>query len=234
MSTNKDFQNKLVCVVNDYAIFDEVIKNNENLADFEITDFDNREENVAITKRYNSFIEENVANNADDFWVLFVHQDFGFMENPNPMLKAMDKASIWGAVGVNLYKGLFLGKDCFKPSITIAWGRILQGNNDFNFKEYGRKIWFKKTVDAVDCCCVMVHSSLIKKYNLRFDENLSFHMYAEELCYRAKKDHKIKSKVVPMKCFHLGKGNLNEEFSNSVKYLKEKFKINRVPSTCRN
>ena len=77
-----------------------------------------------------------------------------------------------------------------------------------------------------------MHSSLIKKYNLRFDENLSFHMYAEELCYRAKKDYKIKSKVVQMKCFHMGEGSLNDEFYKAVEYLKEKFHTDKIPSTC--
>ena len=227
-------KNKIVCVVNDYAIFDEVIKNNENLGKFDIVDYDNREENIAITKRYNNFIEEYVVNSADDFWVLFVHQDFGIMQNMDTVLDKLDKKAIYGAIGVKLYKGLFFGKEGFKTAIPIAWGRILQGQNDSDFKEYGRRIWREKTVASLDCCCVMIHSSLIKKINLRFDENLSFHMYAEELCYSAKKEHKIKSKVVPMKCFHMGKGNLNEDFYNSVKYLKEKFKIKRIPSTCRN
>lgn len=227
-------QHKIVSVVNDYAIFDKVVKNNENSAGFEITDVDNKKENVSISKRYNDFINEHVVPDPDDFWVLFVHQDFGFLQNMESTLKKLDKNSIYGAIGVNLYKGLFLGKNGFKRSLTIAWGRISQGNNDFSFKKYGRRVFFQKTVDAIDCCCIMIHSSLIKKYNLSFDENLSFHMYAEELCYRAKKEHKIKIKVVQMNCFHLGKGKIDDEFLKSVDYLKNKFKIDRIPSTCRN
>ena len=231
-------KNKIVCVVNDYELFNKVVKNNENSSGFEIIDFDNTTENISITKRYNDFINENILNpsNAplEDYWVLFTHQDFGFLENIDSKLSKLDKSCIYGPIGVTLYKGLFIGKEGFKKSVSITWGQILQGNNDFTFKKYGRKLLFQKIVDSVDCCCIMIHSSLIKKHNLLFDENLSFHMYAEELCYRAKKDYKISIKVVKTNCFHTGKGNLNEEFFKSVNYLKSKFNIERIPSTCKN
>ena len=201
-----------------------------------MTDFDNVKENIPITKRYNNFINETILNqnNEEDCWILFIHQDFGFLENIDSKLLKLNKNCIYGPVGVTIYKGLFIGKQCFKTTLKLLWGRISQGNNDFNFKESGRKVVFEKTVDAIDCCCIMIHSSLIKKYNLQFDENLNFHMYAEELCYRAKKDCKIKTKVIQTKCFHLGIGNLNEEYFKSVKYLKEKFNIKKIPSTCQN
>lgn len=231
---NAEEHNKIICVVNDYETFDKVVKHNENLANLEVIDFDNSKENIAITKRYNNFIDRSVSNCEEDFWCLFIHQDFGCEENISPRLEKFDKNCIWGAIGAKLYKGLFFGREGFKKSISINWGQIKQGNNDFNFKKYGRRIFGQKTVDAVDCCCIIIHSSLIKKYDLRFDENLSFHMYAEELCYRAKKEHKIKTKVSQIKCFHLGRGKIGEEFFKSAQYLKEKFKIDRIPSTCRN
>lgn len=224
---------KIVCVVNNYNIFNKVVKNNENLKNCEIVDYDNTTENIAITKRYNDFIKNYVKADSD-FWVAFIHQDFGFQEDLGSFLKKMDKKHIYGAVGATLYKGLFLGKEGFKTSIALILGKILQGHNDFNFTKRGHKVIFPMTVDTVDCCCIMIHSSLINKYDLRFDENLSFHMYAEELCYRAKKDYKIKTKVIQTNCYHLGVGNLNEEFQKSAQYLKEKFKIKRIPSTCKN
>lgn len=226
-------KNKVVCIVNNYEIFDKVVKNNENLADCEIFDYDNTSENLSVTKRYNDFIKSHVTSDSD-FWTIFIHQDFGFMENLNSVLEKLDKKNIYGAIGAKLLKGLFIGKEGFKTSISLVFGKILQGQNDFNLKPYGNKIPFPMTVDAVDCSCIIIHSSLINKHHLLFDENLSFHMYAEELCYRAKKDYKIRTKVIPIKCFHLGKGELNEEFRKSVDYLKKKFKIKRIPSTCKN
>lgn len=229
---------KVICVVNNQEIFDKVVKNNENLKNSEYFVFDNTTENVAITKRYNSFIEQNINNK--DSWCLFIHQDFGVMEDIDSVLKKLDKNNIYGAVGVKILKGIFFGKKGndrhlgFKTSLKLTLGRILQGNNDFNFKKHGRPALFQPKVDAIDCCCIMIHSSLIKKYNLRFDENLNFHFYAEELCYRAKKDYKIKTKVVQMKCFHFGQGTLDENFEKSAQYLKQKFNIKSIPSTCYN
>lgn len=238
---------KVICVVNNQEIFDKVVKNNENLKNSEHFVYNNTQENTAITKHYNTFIEENLNTNTElqvtqdnDSWCLFIHQDFGVMEDIDSVLKKLDKNYIYGAVGVKTLKGIFFGKKGkdrhlgFKTSLKLTLGRILQGNNDFNLKKHGRPAIFQPMVDAIDCCCIIIHSSLIKKYNLRFDENLDFHLYAEELCYRAKKDYKIKTKVVQMKCFHLGQGTLDENFEKSAKYLKEKFKINSIPSTCYN
>lgn len=231
--------NKVVCVVNNFEIFDKVVKNNENLKDCELFCYDNTNENITITKRYNKFIEETIGTAAEEeFWCVFIHQDFGIQENINSVLENLDKNCIWGAIGVKILKGLFFGKNGFdrhlgfKTRLKLTFGRILQGNNDFNFKKHGRTAILKPTVDVIDCCCIIMHSSLIKKYNLKFDENLSFHMYAEELCYSARKEHKIKTKVVQMKCFHLNTGCLNEDFKKAAQYLKDKFKTKFIPSTC--
>lgn len=236
---------KVVCVFNNQEIFDKVVKNNENLKNCELFSYDNTLKTIPVTKYYNEFIEETVdALQGENFWCLFIHQDFGFMENVDSMVQKLNSKYIYGAIGVKVFKGLFwgrksieLGKDRplgFKTTFKLILGRILQGNNNFDFKPKGIKAKFQPIVDSVDCCCIMIHSSLIRKYNLRFDENLKFHMYAEELCFRAKKEHKITSKIAQTKCFHLSKGNLDEDFQKSAQYLKDKFKIKSVPSICPN
>lgn len=230
---------KLVCVYNDKELFEKIVKNNDFTRNCEIFDYDNTSDNTPITKSYNNFIDKNINS---DSWYVFIHQDFGFMENVESIIEKLDKNYIYGAVGVKIFRGIFWGKKHdidgikhgFKTELKLTIGKILQGDNDFGLKRHGRPALFQQTVDAIDCCCIMIHSSLIKKYNLRFDEHLSFHMYAEELCYRAKKDYKIKTKVIQTKCFHLGKGCLNEDYQKSVQYLKEKFKIKKIPSTCPN
>lgn len=226
---------KIICVYNNQEIFDKVVKNNKNLKDCEFLACDNTKENTAITKHYNNFIDENIiSNEAANFWCLFIHQDFGIEEDIDLKLKKIDKNCIYGAVGAKFYRGIYFNRKGFKRFHVVNYGKILQGNNDFNFREYGLEVKRPKTVDSVDCCCIIMHSSLIKKHNLHFDENLSFHMYAEELCYSAKKDHRIKTKVIQLDCYHLGAGSLNEEFQKSAQYLKDKFNIKRVPSTCPN
>lgn len=232
---------KVICVFNNQEVFDESVQNNENLKNIEIIAYDNREENVPITKRYNDFIEKNVCNGQEnDFWCVFIHQDFGFMENVNSALEKLNINHIYGPIGAKIFKGLFFGKKGmdrklrFKTDLTLVLGEILRGDNVDELKKYGRGFFYPTIVDAVDCCCIIIHSSLIQKYNLRFDENLCFHLYAEELCYRVKQKYKIKTKVVPIKCYHLGKGNLDAEYKKSVQYIKDKFKIKKVPSTCPN
>jgi hypothetical protein len=199
-------------------------------------------ENIAITKRYNDFIDANVLSESSenqDFWCVFTHQDFGFMEDVDLVLKKLSKDCIYGAIGVKIFRGIFFGKKednkiGFKTTLKLILGMVLQGQNDFNLKKYAHRAFFQPKVDSIDCCCIMLHSTLIKKYNLHFDENLNFHMYAEELCYRSKKDYKIKTKIAQLKCFHLGRGVLNEEFYNSAQYLKDKFNIKKIPSICPN
>lgn len=225
---------KLVCVYNDKELFEKIVKNNDFTRNCELFDYDNTVDNTPITKHYNQFIEENMNG---DSWFVFIHQDFGFMENVESITEKLNKNYIYGAVGVKIFRGIFWGKKekgrGFKTHLKLTIGRILQGDS-FGLKRHGRPALFQPTVDAIDCCCIMIHSNLIKKYNLRFDEHLSFHMYAEELCYRAKKDYKIKTKVIQTKCFHLGKGCLNKDYQKSAQYLKEKFKIKKIPSTCPN
>lgn len=233
---------KIICVFKNTEIFDKVVKNNENLNDCKIFAYDNTQENVSITKRYNNFIDKNVLslNTKEDFWCVFIHQDFGFMEKISEIIDPLDTNCIYGAMGVRFLHGVFIGKKGLerklglKNKLKVLIGRFLQGNNDFNFKEMGYKVNRPYPVETVDCCCIIIHSSLIKKHNLKFDENLNFHMYAEELCYRAKKDYKIKIKVIQIKCYHLGSGALNKAYQESVQYLKEKFKVDEVPSTCPN
>lgn len=230
---------KIVCVYNNKEIFEKVVGNNDCINKCELFSYDNTAENTPITKIYNQFINENIEN---DYWFVFIHQDFGFMEDAETLTKKLDKKYIYGPIGVKIFKGIFWGKKYsiegvkrgFKTELKLTIGRILQGDSKFGLKRHGRRALFQSPVDAIDCCCIIIHSSLLKKHNIRFDEHLSFHMYAEELCYRAKKDYKIKTKVIQTKCFHLGKGSLDKEYKQSVQYLKEKFKIKRIPSTCPN
>lgn len=231
---------KIICVLNNLELFEKVVKNNENLKTCELFYEDNSKTNVTIPKFYNTFIDKNllVDSENNDFWCVFIHQDFGIEENIDLILEKLNKNYIYGAVGIKIHRGLFIrrkcknGHFCLKISKRTLWGEIRQGKNDSTFALEGKRVRSPKTVDALDCCCIIMHSSLIKKYTLRFDENLSFHMYAEELCYRAKKDYKIKSKVVQMECFHIGGGSLDEEFYKAVNYLKEKFHTRKIPSTC--
>lgn len=227
---------KIICTFNNPDLYEKVVKSNKSYENCEIFGYDNTSENISITKRYNNFIDTKVLNCNEDFWCVFIHQDFGILEDINSALSNVDKNYIYGTTGIKFYKRTSLYKlsNPTKPSVRVL-GQIMQGDNSFEkFIPYGEKIETPLIVDAIDCSSIIIHSSLIKKFNLHFDENLSFHLYAEELSYRAKKEHKIKTKALQLKCFHLGRGNLDEEFQKSAAYLKTKFKIDKIPSHCPN
>lgn len=229
---------KIICVYNKQDFFEKVVKICEFHQNCEIIGYDNTIENTAITKHYNHFIKENIMQNTDSedigFWSVFMHQDFAFREDINLALENLDKNYIYGPIGVKFLSPIIhRTEEGFDPSKLIILGKIAQRMNS-QFIYFGEEVKEPTTVDAIDCCCIIMHSSLIKKYQLLFDENLNFHMYAEELCYRAKKDFGIETKVTQLGCFHLGMGVINQEFRDSAQYLKDKFKINKIPSTCPN
>jgi hypothetical protein len=249
---------KVVCVSNNAETFEKVIGQNPYMNKFEIFKFDNSSDNIGISKRYNSFIKENITPNSD-FWVIFAHQDFGFEEDILPKLKTLNKKFIYGPIGTYsrytivkyvksaLYRSLgFYPKFRFKQFKFIkrpieefniqranCYGSVKQGDKD-NFEIVGNRIKTIKTVTTLDCCCMIVHSSLINRYNLRFDENLNWHMYVEEFCLNAKKLYKIKSKAIQFECIHLGAGNFNEDFYNSVEYVTQKHNVKDIRTTCVN
>lgn len=243
-------KNKIICVYNNKEIFEKVVKSNNYIANCDLFTFDNSSDNISITKRYNSFINEYVLDTAgaadgcptkkQGFWCVFCHQDFGIQEDIDKVLSKLNPDSLYGAVGVKIFKGFFWGKRGkerkfgLKNELKITFGKILQGQNNFNLKKHGHFSPFQISVDAIDCCCVIMHSSLINKFRINFDENLDFHMYAEELCFRLKKEHNIQTKIAQMNCYHLGKGNCGKDFISSADYLKQKFNVSSIPSTCYN
>ena len=81
---------------------------------------------------------------------------------------------------------------------------------------------------------MIVHSSLIKKYNLRFDKNLKFDLYSEDFSINAKENFNIGTKVVPIKCHHYSYGNPTNNFYENLDYLSNKYKNrkNSYATTC--
>ena len=68
-----------------------------------------------------------------------------------------------------------------------------------------------------------IHSCLIKEYNLRFDENLTFDLYGEELSIGARENYGIRSCVVPLACQHYSRGRLSLRFTDGIEYLNRKY-----------
>lgn len=125
-------------------------------------------------------------------------------------------------------------KNCRKLTSGLI-GEINQGDNNFEFCKSGMRLSHPVTVKTIDCCCIIIHSSLINKYKMKFDEKLKWHLYAEELCINYKKNYNIKTKVIQFDCFHTSNGkldNLPEDFYQSADYVKNKHSIKLINSTC--
>jgi GT2 family glycosyltransferase/glycosyltransferase involved in cell wall biosynthesis len=200
---------RLICVTNNYYIFQTNLGNNPYVRDLDMQIFNNVQENVPITVRYNSAIRQ-AAEEGFTGWLIFVHHDFAFLQDIISILDGLDKEAIYGTIGARLRKGR-------KELI----GEINQGH-DGGFIKHGMKIIDPEVVDTIDCQCIMCHSSLLFQHELYFDETgpVDFHQYAEEFCLRAMKEHSIVTKVVQLECRHSSWGKLEDSFEQSMRYLR--------------
>lgn len=220
---------QIICVVNNFETFGSMIGNNPFMNGFPVHVYDNTVENVSITKRYNHFIDHHMNNDA---WLVFCHQDFGFSADPYLRIKDLDKTGIYGPIGAVKKRGLFLrhGKLTFSKKILV--GQIQQARNDNNFFLHGIHLDRLQIVETVDCCCLIVHSSLINKYALRFDEHLDFHLYSEDFSLNARYAYGVRTRAVQMDARHMSFGDTSLDFHASLEYLKAKYKGRNFVGTC--
>jgi hypothetical protein len=79
----------------------------------------------------------------------------------------------------------------------------------------------------------MVHTSLLSRYpTLRFDERLTFDLYAEGFSINAQERFGITVKVVPLKFQHYSHGNLTERYYEGLHYLASKYPDVAVAGSC--
>lgn len=210
----------LVSVVRDVAMYRKCIAENPCCSDSECCMLDNRVENECIPVLYNRVLDALGA--GDSRWLIFCHEDFMPKERFIPWLERADKKRLYGPIGgilVNkrswLFGGLWCGeyKGCIVQSEKDGSGECL----------YGTPVPMDSIVETVDCQCLVVHSSLIRDYGLRFDEALSFDLYVEDFCLSAKLRHGISTAILPINCQHFSPGNLVSRFFSQKEYLDAKY-----------
>lgn len=228
----------IISVCNNLSVYNRAIATNPHLGNCLITKYDNSQDNLPIPTRYNHFINHQL--NREDGWLIFCHQDFEFLCPPEKILQKLDKNCVYGPIGVALkphkyWKLLFYPYNR-RPSVRIGneskecrFGEIYEGTEKSHTT--GRKISKPKTVDTVDCCCLMIHSSLLRSSGLRFDETFDFHLYTEDFCLAAR--HKnIPVKAVQCDCCHYSRGTMNQSFWNKYELLQEKYPDDFFLTTC--
>jgi hypothetical protein len=218
---------QIISVVRDFNMYNQLIKDNPFYPiDTNFICFNNNDENLTIPIRYNSFLESYDYSNED--WFIFCHEDWELKEDLEKRLNKLDKNSLYGVIGTSLnwngYSNYIYGE--IENSNKDGSGLIKLGIYKDNFMEVG----------TFDCQCIIMHSSLIKKYNLRFDENLTWDLYVEDFCIFARENHNIPSKILQLKCQHYSFGNIAERFHTQYAYLQKKYKNakNAYTSTCSN
>jgi hypothetical protein len=220
---------QIICVVSDFEMFGSLVGKNPFMNGFPVQAYDNTVENIGIPKRYNHFIDHHMN---DDTWLIFCHQDFGFSEDPYLRVKDLDRTRIYGPIGAAKKRGLFIRQGKITFSKKMLLGQIQQARNDNNFFQHGIHLNRPRTVDTVDCCCLLVHSSLIKRYGLRFDEHLDFHLYSEDFSLNARYQYGVRTMAMQMDVKHMSFGDTSRDFQVSLEYLKAKYRGKNFVGTC--
>lgn len=214
-----------ISVVNNLEQYREFISNNVFIKfkkNIQLVNLDNTKENVFISKRYNEFL--NNYDYSKDSWFIFCHPDWEIMEDIEPILEKLDKNKIYGPIGSILDFSIVPNK-----FTRFLKGSILEKSRD----KCSERIchdpginWSNLIVDTLDCQAIIIHSSLIKKYNLRFDENLEWDLYVEDFCINAKVKHDIESQVVKIECCHHSDAGFKEppqSYWNMLEYVNKKY-----------
>ena len=188
-----------VAVVRDHDMYARLVKGNPSNAGGEFVAFDNLAENLSVTARYNSFLDS--WDYSREAWFVFVHEDYEFLEPVGPLLAKADRKSIYGTCGAR----------STHPGDDIVWA--LNSNRDgTNLGVYGRPFRGQPTVLTSDCNCLMVHSSLVREFGLRFDEKLTFDLYAEDFEIGAFERFGIATRILGVANHHYSFGNIAPRF----------------------
>lgn len=210
----------LVSVVRDESMYRRCIAANPFCADCELLKIDNRTRNEAIPVLYN-----RVLNGLDGLmprWIFFAHEDFEPLETMSVRTEALDVKRLYGVIGGRLLPrsrwllgGIWSGIFC---------GQVLQSEKDgSDLAPIGNPVPMNTVAETVDCQFLAVHSSLVSRHRLRFDENLCFDLYAEDFCLNALLSCGVETAIWPIKAVHHSPGNIQPRFFSQKAYLDAKY-----------
>lgn len=180
---------------------------------------ENISDNIGLPIIYNNIIQDSIDA---DTWLFFVHEDLEIKSSLDYVYR-LDKYHIYGTFGIRLHN-----------TYPVGYGKHTCSNkNGSNPRSVGEVITEPVEVETLDCQSLLVHSSLFKNVpELRFDERLNFHLYAEDFCIHARTDLAIKSYAFPLDFQHYSYGQLTKEYYEGIKYLAKKYPDVGVPGSC--
>jgi len=192
---------------------------NSNLIRYRVCGIDNRPLNLGLSTIYNRVIEENIDK---DVWLFFVHEDYEIKCDIDH-IAGLSPDAVYGSFGTRL-----------QGDHPVGWGMHLCSNKDGSEAlEVGVETTEPVAVDVLDCQSVLVHTSLLRRFpKLRFDEKLTFDLYAEDFCINASHRHGVEIKVFPLQFQHYSHGKVTERYYAGLRYLSEKYPDVGVAGPC--
>ena len=220
-----------ISVVNDYTLYDQCVRHNpcvQGNPAICCTPLDNTQEDLPATYRYNCFLNHYISD--EETWFVFCHNDWEIKEDIIPKLALLDKKKLYGPIGAKLYTTKF--GNSIHEVCGACYEKKRDGTNERIQK--GKRKETATTVDSFDSQCLIAHSSLVKKYKLRFDENLSFALYVEDFCFHARLNHGIESNILQLDCCHWSQHKPLSEcspYTEALAYLDNKYKQQQLAGT---
>jgi len=214
-----------ISVVRDFDAYEKYVSKNDCCRGMSFSPFDNRSGNAPVPVLYNRFLDG--YDYSKEAWFVFCHEDFELQEDASALFANLDKSRLYGAAG-SARRG-FGGF-----GMQVMYGNMTECSRNGGATQWnvGKMVSKPVEVETFDCCCLIVHSSLVAKYALRFDERLLFDLYVEDFCASAKVAHGIRSFVVPLKCCHHSGSRATDRLYRHLPYLKDKYPKNCFIGSC--
>jgi predicted HAD superfamily hydrolase/LmbE family N-acetylglucosaminyl deacetylase len=210
---------KLVTVFINPEMYNRFFTSNAHINYYDLVDIDNRQLNRGLPVIYNEVIANHID---DDCWLFFVHEDFE-IKCDLAVINNLDRGSIYGTFGVNL-----------EHDVPVGYGKHICSKKDGSGPlDIGNEILDTVKVQTLDCQSILLHTSLLAKYPLlRFDEKLTFDLYAEDFSINAQEKYGIDIKVFPLIFQHYSYGKVTERYHAGLRYLAEKYPSVGVAGSC--
>lgn len=211
---------KIITVSINSDMYHKFFLDNSNINHYHLIFYDNTKSNYGLPKIYNEIINRFLNENC---WLFFVHEDLEIKEDLQ-IINSLDPTSIYGTFGVRFENDY----------VPVGYGKHICSNKDGSEAvEVGVEVMYPEIVSTLDCQSILIHTELLRKFpSLRFDESLTFDLYAEDICINARSNFGIDIKVFPLKFQHYSHGKVTERYLSALKYLEVKYPDIVVPGSC--
>lgn len=225
MGLAKDSSVVCIVAVRNRDRFRQCFEENDFVQNLSCVQVDNSVENQPIPIRYNDFLDS--YDYSKPAWFAFVHEDFEIRDDLVAKLRDCETDSLWGPIGCYRQSFLGIGRQKYVGCILVA-----DSQTDFGLRPFGNAVPKGVKVETFDCCCLLVHSSLVEKYHLRFDPELRFDLYVEDFCASAYVNHGIRSRILPFGAAHHSSSVPQDRYYRHMPYLRKKYPRNCFVGTC--